>query len=109
GRMTLCNMVVEFGAWTGIVAPDEVTWAFLKERPFAPKGELWERALDAWRALASDADASFDEEIVVEVTGLAPQVTWGTSSQQSVGVDEAAPDPASIDDPVRRASAEKAL
>ena len=108
-RMTLCNMAVEFGAWTGIVAPDETTFEFLRGRPFAPHGADWDAAVAWWRTLRSDADAVFDREIVIDASAIEPQVTWGTSSDQSIGVGEAPPSPAAIADPVARASAEKAL
>jgi 3-isopropylmalate/(R)-2-methylmalate dehydratase large subunit len=109
GRMTLCNMAVEFGAWTGIVAPDQTTLAFLKDRPFAPAGALWDRAAAHWLALRSDEGAAFDSEIVVDCTSLAPQITWGTSSEQVIGVDGIVPDPALAADPGARSSAAKAL
>ncbi|MBV9993760.1 MAG: 3-isopropylmalate dehydratase large subunit [Caulobacteraceae bacterium] len=108
-RMTLCNMAVEFGAWTGIVAPDDVTIEFVHGRRFAPKGLDWDAALAWWRTLRSDDEAAFDREIVVDAPAIEPQVTWGTSSEQSVGVGEPVPSPADLADPVARASAEKAL
>jgi 3-isopropylmalate/(R)-2-methylmalate dehydratase large subunit len=108
-RMTLCNMAVEFGAWTGIVPPDEVTFAYLHDRAFSPKGALWEAALASWRELRSDDGAAFDHEISVEAGRVAPQITWGTSSDQTIGVDECVPDPATLADPALRKSAEKAL
>lgn len=108
-RMTLCNMAVEFGAWTGIIAPDDATIAYLKGRPFAPQGDQWDAAVAWWRTLKSDDDAVFDHEIVVDAAGIMPQVSWGTSSQQTIGVSEDVPTPESLDDPVAAASARKAL
>jgi len=108
-RMTLCNMAVEFGAWTGIVAPDETTIDYLRGRPHAPQGADWDAAVAWWRTLASDEGARFDREIVIDAADLRPSVTWGTSSEQTVGVDEPVPSPAAIADAVARASAEKAL
>ncbi len=109
GRMTLCNMAVEFGAWTGIVAPDETTIAYLAGRPYAPQRADWDAAVAWWRTLRSDGDARFDREIVINAAGLSPSVTWGTSSEQTVGVDEPVPAPGGFADAVARASAEKAL
>ena len=97
GRMTLCNMATEFAAFTGIVAPDEVTFAWLKGRRYAPEGALWDRALADWRALASDADAAFDREIAIDAGALRPMVSWGTSPAQSVAIDGVVP----ADAPVR--------
>ena len=109
GRMTLCNMAVEFGAWTGIVAPDETTVAFLQGRAYAPKGAQWDQAAAWWRTLGSDDGARFDREIVIDAAALSPSVTWGTSSEQTVGVAEPVPLPGSFTDGAARASAEKAL
>ena len=92
-RMTLCNMSIEAGARSGLVAPDEMTFAYLKGRPMAPSGVQWEQALAYWRALPSDVDAHFDKEIVIQVDGLAPQVTWGTSPEAVVDVTGHVPDP----------------
>jgi len=85
-RLTLCNMATEFSAVTGMVAPDEKTFAYLEGRRYAPRGELWERALASWRGLASDEGAPFDREIEVDVGGLAPMITWGTSPQHAIPV-----------------------
>jgi 3-isopropylmalate/(R)-2-methylmalate dehydratase large subunit len=108
-RMTLCNMAVEFGAWTGIVPPDEVTFEYLRERAFSPKGELWTRAETSWRELRSDEGAKFDYDIRVDASRVSPQITWGTSSDQTIGIDECVPDPQMMDDPAQRKSALKAL
>ncbi len=93
GRMTLCNMSIEAGARAGLVAPDETTFAYIRGRPAAPKGAAWEMALTHWRALGSDPDAGFDAEVEIDVSVLAPQVTWGTSPEDVVAVDGVVPDP----------------
>ena len=109
GRMTLCNMAVEFGAFTGLIAPDEKTVAFLKGRPYAPTGALWDRAVRDWQALRSDADASFDAEIEIDAATLAPMVTWGTSPEQVAPMNTPIPDLHGFADETRRKAAEKAL
>jgi 3-isopropylmalate/(R)-2-methylmalate dehydratase large subunit len=108
-RMTICNMSVEWGARAGMVAPDDTTFAYLEGRAGAPHGRAWERALDEWRALPTDAGAAFDREVVVDVSTLAPQVTWGTSPAMVAPLDGAVPDPADYDDPEQRATVERAL
>ncbi len=90
-RLTLCNMATEFSAMTGIVAPDEKTFAYLEGRRYAPRGELWERAVASWRELVSDEGARFDREIEIGVGGLAPMITWGTSPQHAIPVTGAVP------------------
>jgi 3-isopropylmalate/(R)-2-methylmalate dehydratase large subunit len=109
GRLTICNLSIELGAKMGMVAPDEKTFEFLRGRPYAPEGDMWERALGAWRQLPSDPDAIFDKEVVIDVAKIMPQVTWGISPEHVVGIDGCIPDPQAIDDPVRRASVETAL
>ncbi|MCL4485659.1 MAG: 3-isopropylmalate dehydratase large subunit [Nitrospirae bacterium] len=109
GRMTLCNMAIEAGARAGLVAPDEVTFAYLKGRPYAPKGELWDRAVAAWKELATDPGAIYDRTVTLDASLLAPQVTWGTNPGQVTGVDGRVPDPEHFSDPVERESAKKAL
>src|SRR4051812_16734517 len=99
GRMTVCNMSIEAGARAGIVAPDDVTFAYLEGRPGAPKGADWERALDEWRALRSDTDAVYDREIVIDVSALKPQVTWGTNPGMVAPIDGVVPAPEDYDDP----------
>ncbi|CCQ94305.1 3-isopropylmalate dehydratase (large subunit) [[Clostridium] ultunense Esp] len=96
-RMTICNMSIEAGARAGMVAPDEVTYAYLKGRPFAPKGEEWERAVAHWRSLTTDAGASYDQEITFDISDLEPQVTWGTNPGQGISIRETIPDPAFIE------------
>ncbi|MDR3684542.1 MAG: 3-isopropylmalate dehydratase large subunit [Geothrix sp.] len=101
GRMTLCNMSIEGGARSGLVAPDETTFAYLQGRPLAPRDAMWEAALAHWRTLASDRDATFDTEVTLDVSSLAPQVTWGTSPQWVTDIAGRVPDPeaaASADD-----------
>ena len=109
GRMTVCNMSIEAGARAGMVAPDDVTFAYLEGRPRAPKGEAWERALDEWRALATDADASFDKDVALDAADLVPHVSWGTNPAQVVPLDGAVPDPDTFLDPSERDSAARAL
>jgi 3-isopropylmalate/(R)-2-methylmalate dehydratase large subunit len=109
GRLTICNLSIELGAKMGMVAPDEKTFEFLRGRPYAPEGDMWERALGAWRQLPSDPDAIFDKEVVIDVAKIMPQVTWGISPEHVVGIDGCIPDPQAIDDPVRRGSVETAL
>jgi len=92
GRMTLCNMAIEAGARTGLVAPDAATVAYLRGRPMAPAGERWEKALVAWSSLPTDEGAFFDREITLEVSGLEPQVTWGTNPEQVAGITGRAPE-----------------
>jgi 3-isopropylmalate/(R)-2-methylmalate dehydratase large subunit len=109
GRMTLCNMAIEAGARAGMVAPDEVTFAYIKGRPYAPQGEQFEQAVQAWKQLASDAGARFDAEYVVNVEGLAPQVTWGINPGMETDVTGVVPDPAEQQDPETRKAYERAL
>jgi 3-isopropylmalate/(R)-2-methylmalate dehydratase large subunit len=109
GRLTICNMSIEAGARAGMIAPDDTTFAYLEGRPGAPKGADWENALDRWRDLRTDDDASFDSEVVIDVADLEPQVTWGTNPGMVAPVGGAVPDPAAIDDPDERAAMERAL
>jgi 3-isopropylmalate/(R)-2-methylmalate dehydratase large subunit len=109
GRLTVCNMSIEAGARAGLIAPDDVTYAYLEGRPGAPAGAAWEQALDAWRGLPTDADATFDERATVDVAQLKPQVTWGTNPGMVVPVDGVVPDPADFDDPDQREAVERAL
>jgi 3-isopropylmalate/(R)-2-methylmalate dehydratase large subunit len=108
-RMTICNMSIEAGARAGMVAPDETAFAYLHGRPCAPTGEMWHRALDYWKTLPSDPDATFDREVIVDAGELAPTVTWGTSPQDALPITARVPDPSEIGDPVRRAGIERAL
>jgi 3-isopropylmalate/(R)-2-methylmalate dehydratase large subunit len=109
GRMTVCNMSIEAGARAGMVAVDDTTIEYLKGRPFAPKGEMWDRAVRHWRALTSDPGATFDREVAVDASVIAPQVTWGTSPEMVTTIDGRVPDPEKERDPVRRESMERAL
>ncbi|HET9213485.1 MAG TPA: 3-isopropylmalate dehydratase large subunit [Gaiellaceae bacterium] len=109
GRMTICNMSIEAGARAGMIAPDDTTFAYLEGRPGAPRGAEWERALDRWRGLPSDEDASYDRVHEIDVADLAPQVSWGTNPGMVVPVDGAVPDPSGFSDPEERAAAERAL
>jgi 3-isopropylmalate/(R)-2-methylmalate dehydratase large subunit len=101
GRMTLCNMSIEGGGRCGIVAPDAITFAYLKGRPFAPKDAAFDRAVEAWSGLASDRDAIFDREVAVDAGAIAPIVTWGTTPDDALPIDASVPDPAHEADPAR--------
>jgi 3-isopropylmalate/(R)-2-methylmalate dehydratase large subunit len=109
GRMTVCNMAIEAGARAGMVAVDDTTVAYLRGRPFAPKGDLWDRAVASWRTLTSDPGAKFDRVVTLDAAAIKPQVTWGTSPEMVLTVDGRVPDPAGIDDPQRRKAVERAL
>jgi 3-isopropylmalate/(R)-2-methylmalate dehydratase large subunit len=109
GRMTICNMSIEWGAKAGMMAPDETTFAYLKGRPHAPEGADWDAAVAYWRTLYSDADATFDREVDIDATRLTPFVTWGTNPGQGVSLDGSVPTPEDFTDPVDRAAAERAL
>ncbi|MDH4216916.1 MAG: aconitase family protein, partial [Gallionella sp.] len=109
GRMTLCNMAIEAGARAGMVAADDTTIDYLKGRPFAPQGELWDKAVAYWRTLHSDDDAQFDAVVELDAAQIKPQVTWGTSPEMVVAVDGRVPDPATMSDAVKREGAERAL
>ena len=109
GRMTLCNMAIEAGARAGMIAADYTTIDYLKGRPFAPQGELWDRAVGYWHTLHSDEGAQFDRVVELDAAQIRPQVTWGTSPEMVVAVDGRVPDPATMSDPVKRVAAERAL
>ena len=109
GRMTVCNMSIEAGARAGLVAPDDITFAYLEGKARAPRGAAWEQALDAWRALPTDADATFDEEVALDAAGLEPYVSWGTNPAQVVPISAAVPDPDAFADANARESAARAL
>ncbi|HUP97260.1 MAG TPA: 3-isopropylmalate dehydratase large subunit [Usitatibacter sp.] len=108
-RMTICNMSIEAGARSGLIAPDDVTYQYLAGRPYSPKGDDWGRALARWRALPSDPDARFDREVTLAASAIAPMATWGTSPEHGVAVGGVVPDPAQQPDRARRESMEKAL
>ncbi|ELI6448817.1 3-isopropylmalate dehydratase large subunit [Photobacterium damselae] len=109
GRMTVCNMAIELGAKAGLIAPDETTFAYIKDRKFAPKDEQLEQAIRYWSTLTSDPDAQFDAVVTLNGADIKPQVTWGTNPGQVIAIDEPIPDPALILDPIEQASAIKAL
>ncbi len=109
GRLTLCNMSIEAGARAGMVAPDDVTYTYLKGRPFAPKGEAWDQALAFWRTLPSDEGAVFDTDVTVDGSAIAPMLTWGTSPESAGPITGSVPDPAAEADEERRASMQAAL
>ncbi len=109
GRMTVCNMTIEGGARAGLVAPDQVTFDYLKGRPAAPSGDDWDAALAAWAELVSDDGAQFDQEIVLAAARMAPYVTWGTTPAQSIAVTGSVPNPDDFEDPAARESATRAL
>jgi len=105
----VCNMSIEAGARAGMIAPDATTEEYLRSRPHAPQGDAWPAAVDYWRSLATDADAVFDREVVIDAATLTPFVTWGTNPGQGVPLAGAVPDPSEFTDPVARAAAERAL
>ncbi|GLR72924.1 3-isopropylmalate dehydratase large subunit [Agaribacter marinus] len=108
-RMTICNMSIEAGAKAGLIAPDTTTIAYIKGRTHAPDDTHWDAAVTYWKSLYSDADASFDSVVELHADDIAPQVTWGTNPGQVIGVDSPIPGPENFDDPIEKASAEKAL
>jgi 3-isopropylmalate/(R)-2-methylmalate dehydratase large subunit len=109
GRMTVCNMAIEAGARSGMVAPDEVTFAYLKGRPFAPRAADWDRAVAYWRTLPADAGATYDRVVDIDARSIKPHVTWGTSPEMVTTIDGAVPNPRDEKDPVRREGVERAL
>ncbi|KAI8914387.1 3-isopropylmalate dehydratase [Gorgonomyces haynaldii] len=108
-RMSICNMAIEAGARAGMIAPDDVTFEYLKNRPFAPAGEKWEQAVAYWRTLCSDAGAFYDKRVDIAASDIAPTVTWGTSPQDAAPITGSVPDPSQIADPHRRKAVEGAL
>ena len=109
GRMTLCNMSIEGGARAGLVAPDETTFAYLKDLDHAPRGSAWDAALEYWRTLPTDPGATFDKEVAIDAATIAPHVTWGTNPGQVTTIDGTIPDPESMEDPGEREAATRAL
>ena len=109
GRMTVCNMSIEWGAKAGLVAPDDITFDYLKGRPNAPTGADWNAAVEYWRTLATDSDACFDAEIELDAAAVTPFVTWGTNPGQGVPLSGSVPDPTAIADEGERSSAQRAL
>jgi 3-isopropylmalate/(R)-2-methylmalate dehydratase large subunit len=109
GRLTVCNMSIEGGARGGIIAPDETTFRYLKGRPFAPKGEDWERAVAYWKTLRTDEGATFDKSVVIQAADVEPSVTWGTSPEDVVPIGGVVPDPSSFADPSKQRAAQASL
>lgn len=109
GRMTLCNMAIEAGARSGLVAVDDTTIEYVKDKPFAPKGDNWEKAEAYWRTLVSDADAVFDAVLEFNAADIEPQVTWGTSPEMVLHIGDHVPNPANENDPVKREGMQRAL
>jgi len=109
GRMTLCNMAIEAGARCGMVGVDDITLQYVKGRPYAPSGDVWDKAEAAWRELHSDADACFDKELTYSAADIAPQVSWGTSPEMELPVTASVPDPANARDEVQREGWSRAL
>ncbi len=109
GRMTVCNMSIEAGARAGMVAPDETTFAYVKGRPFAPKGEAFDRAVEYWRTLPSDPGAQYDRVVTLHASEIAPMVTWGTSPETVLPITGAVPDPASVADEAARVQMQRML
>ncbi|KKL00033.1 3-isopropylmalate dehydratase large subunit [Rheinheimera mesophila] len=109
GRMTLCNMSIEMGAKAGLIAPDEVTFAYLKGKPHAPQAEHWDAAVTYWQSLYSDDDAVFDKTVTIAAENIKPQVTWGTNPEQVIAVDQPIPAPESFSDLIKADAARRAL
>ncbi|HYJ66237.1 MAG TPA: 3-isopropylmalate dehydratase large subunit [Nocardioidaceae bacterium] len=108
-RMTICNMSIEWGAKAGLIAPDETTFEYVRGRPHAPEGDAWDAAVAHWKTLVTDDDAAFDHEVVLDASGLAPFVTWGTNPGQGVPLSAAVPSPEGFEDPHRQTAAQRAL
>jgi len=109
GRLTVSNMAIEAGARSGLIAPDEKTFEYLKGRPMAPEGQAWDAAIAYWRSLPSDAGATYDKTVVIDAGAIVPNVTWGTSPEDVVPVTGEVPDPAAFADPSKREAAAKSL
>ena len=109
GRLTVSNMAIEHGARAGLIAPDEKTFAYVQGRPFAPKGEDWDKAVAWWRSLATDPGAKYDKVVVIQAADIAPTVTWGTSPEDTVAITGTIPDPDSFADPSKQDAARKSL
>ena len=109
GRMTVCNMSIEGGARAGLIAPDEKTFEYIKGRPYAPKGNDWDKALKYWKSLPTEEEALFDKEFVIKASDILPQVTWGTSPQDVAPINGTIPDPKKIDDVNRRNAVQRSL
>ena len=109
GRMTMCNMSIEAGARAGMIAPDETTFAYIKDKDLAPKGTDWDKAVAYWKTLPTDPDAVFDNEVIIDASTLSPFVTWGTNPGQGLPLTGSVPNPKDITDPGERVAAERAL
>lgn len=109
GRMTICNMSIEAGARAGMIAPDEITFDYIKGKPMAPTGELWDKAVAWWKTLPSDEGARYDKEIVINAADIAPTVTWGTSPEDAIAITGEVPDPKKAGDTAQQAKIERAL
>jgi 3-isopropylmalate/(R)-2-methylmalate dehydratase large subunit len=109
GRLTVSNMSIEGGARSGLIAPDQTTFDYIKGRPMAPRGEAWERALAYWKTLPTDAGAAYDKSVVLQASDIAPSLTWGTSPEDVVQITGFVPDPESFEDPAKRVAAQKSL
>ncbi len=109
GRMTICNMSIEAGARAGMIAPDETTFAYLKDKPMAPQGDMWDKAVAWWSSLVSDEGARYDREVVIKAEDIIPTVTWGTSPEDTAPITGFVPDPAKEKDEARRAKIERSL
>jgi 3-isopropylmalate/(R)-2-methylmalate dehydratase large subunit len=108
-RLTVCNMSIEGGARAGLIAPDETTFAYLKDRAFAPKGEEWDQAVAYWRTLHTDEGATFDKSVVIDAADVEPTVTWGTSPEDTVAIGGVVPDPRGFADPSKQRAAQASL
>ena len=109
GRMTVCNMSIEAGAKAGLIAPDEITFEYLKGREYAPSGAAWDQAVSEWRTLVSDEGAAWDKEVVIDASTIKPQITWGTNPAQVVGIDDRVPNPDDYADATARDTVARAL
>src|SRR6476646_5351344 len=109
GRLTVSNMAIEGGARSGLIAPDDKTFAYLKGRPMAPQGTAWDQAQAWWRTLATDPGATYDKTVILDAADIAPNVTWGTSPEDVVAVTGTVPDPQSFADPAKREAAAKSV
>jgi 3-isopropylmalate/(R)-2-methylmalate dehydratase large subunit len=109
GRMTICNMSIEWGAKAGMIAPDETTFAYLRGREHAPQGEQWDAAVEYWKSLGTDPDAEYDTEVILDASAISPFVTWGTNPGQGAALDSAVPDPEEFVDETERNAAHRAL
>jgi len=109
GRMTLCNLTIEAGARSGMIAPDDTTFNYIRNRPYAPKPEQWAAAVAYWKTLSSDSNAVFDKEVHIDGAAIAPRVTWGTSPEDSLPITCSVPSPADYSDPNKKSAVEKSL